>query len=186
MAQDLAADIARIIPPEKSAFGAETLEMGGKTLILETANQFKLFESIRIVSEIVKSVEMNELMQSTQLLADGQQNQNTLFMVAGLVRLLPMLSERAATLVNELAALLSMTNAELHNAYRKGNNELQKAIQERKEWLLFECDAGASFTIIEAYWPTLRLDALKNALTPMLGRIGKMLSTPPSSASTSL
>jgi len=165
-------DVAAIIAPDQSVSGSDTIYVGGKVLVLETAKYYKVQECLRTVTKVLKTADMQTLAGGIVDAMSNPEGKTQMYYVGFLLHFLPTISEQGVDLLNDLAALFTLTNLELQEAYRKGNNAVKELVDAQKEWLLFECEPDEVIEIIEAYWPTLGLDTLKNVIMPMLKRIG--------------
>lgn len=169
-------ELEAIVPPEMSTVGAPAITIAGQTFVAEEARAFKVAEAIRILFSSNDEASVRNLVgfimayfQATDD-ADGtraQKRQSLLpWIMSEVVSLAP-------TVSFELLALLSIPNAALREAARVPNG-IRDAVNERREFFQFEATAGEVMQALDVFLPTLRLDALKNAVGPVLGRLADM------------
>lgn len=166
-------ELEAILPAEMTSTGAESITIAGQTFVAEEARGYKVAEAVRLIFASGNEASIRQLISFFAAYFQAKDDAEA-SRADKQASLLPWLISESLVLLPhlcfDLLALLTIPNAELRAASRQPNG-IKTLVDERRELFQWEATMDEVMQALVIFLPTLRLDALKNAVGPVLGRL---------------
>ena len=157
---------------DKTVDGAEEIVVSGRKIVLETACTFKTLEAAKLVTRLIGAIKMDEFLPEMAAVAQsGSEQVAQMFLVT---KVLPVAIEEAPDTILKLAGLMMAGNKELEDAYDQPNG-VKGVVEKNAKWLMFHTSPESAVEIINAYFPYMGVENLKNSLGPLVKTLGGVL-----------
>ena len=161
-------DEAGTIVGEGKHITTQTITIAGREIVLEEFCNYKILEAATALAGLMEDLGLDEVLEDW---AGLDETADATELASKFWQIVPRIMRESPEPLLYIAALCLIPNAKLKELYGQEPGAIAKAIEQELAWLKFEVTTPDVIDLLEAYLPYMGLEALKNRLGPIVGRL---------------